>query len=132
MFEAFVQAFIKDNELDAAQTGNARSILKEYKGRAQGYLDANEEKISRAMAKQERALKQKDHEARKAADEEHRQLLEPVNEMFQQMEERLVAQLTTAQRERYEQNKAKGAKKQRTEKKDKSKSSGKKQSSKPR
>lgn len=128
MFEAYVQAFIKDNELDAAQTGNARSILKEYKGRAQGYLDANEEKISRAMAKQERALKQKDHEARKAADEEHRQLLEPVNEMFQQMEERLVAQLTTAQRERYEQNKAKGVKKERTEKKDKSKSSGKKQS----
>jgi hypothetical protein len=124
MFEAWVEAFIKDNELDAAQTGNARSILKEYKGRADAYLDANKEKISLAMVKQERALKLKDHEARKEADEEHRQLLEPVNDMFQQMEERLVAQLTTAQRARYEQNKAKGASKERVEKKDESGKSG--------
>jgi hypothetical protein len=110
MFEAFVEEFIKDYDLDTAQVESARSILRDIKGRAESYLDTNKEKIAKAAAAQERAVKQRDNEARKQADEEHRALLEPVNELFQKMEERLRALLTTAQRERYEQNQAKKTK----------------------
>jgi len=100
MFATYVEEFIKDYELDPGQVNSARSILKEFQGRAQSYLDANKESLERTDAQQEAAVKKRDHKAIAEADAAHRELLEPVNELFQKMDDRLQGLLTSAQKDR--------------------------------
>jgi hypothetical protein len=110
MFETYVEEFIKDNELDAGQVTSARSILKEFQDRAQAHIDANREALEKANAAMEAARNKRDHKALAEAEAQQREILEPLNELFKKMDERLQGLLTSTQRERNEEKaKAKAA-----------------------
>ncbi len=106
MFTTFVEEFIKDCELDAAQITTARSILRQYKGRADSYLSSNESNIAQARAAYEKARKDKDRKAIAEAEQKQKELLKPVYQHFTEMEQALIAQLTSAQKEKYEKSKS--------------------------
>jgi len=108
VFDAFVEGFIKDYELDAAQIDSARSILKETKTKAKDFQVSKSAEVAKIEEARNKAIAARDHKERDRLDAERKKLLEPVYTLFAQMEGRLRGLLRTAQVERY-QAKAKSA-----------------------
>lgn len=102
MFDKYVEEFIKDYELDAGQIESARSILKEHRDKAQAHLDRNKAELEKIREGMQQAHEAKDRDKRNELETQHQALLEPVNELFTQMDGRLKALLTTAQIQRHE------------------------------
>ena len=101
VFDAFVEGFIKDYELDGAQIESARSILKEIKAKARDF-QANKKKAFAEIEKERnRAIAEKDAKKRREADAKRKKLIEPVYKLFADMEGRLKGLLTTVQVERF-------------------------------
>lgn len=96
-FETIVDAFIKEYNLSEAQRVSARSIMTEYQGQARAYKDRAKSEFERVSRAIEEAKKNRDNAARKAAEAEYRQLLQPIDKLLDEMKDRLRAILTTAQ-----------------------------------
>lgn len=103
-FETFVEQFIKDYLLDEGQIDSARSILKEFKDKANDFKKNNKADLVRLAAATKGAMQQRDMKRRAEVDAERKKLLEPVYELFAQMETRLRGLLDTQQLERYHAN----------------------------
>jgi len=101
IFDTFVEEFIRENQLDQGQIDSARSILKEFKAKANDLKEAKKEELSKIAADQKAALEARDRDKMKAADAALKKALEPVQELFGTMEERLKGLLTTTQLDRY-------------------------------
>lgn len=101
IFDTFVEEFIKENQLDHGQIDSARSILKEFKSKANDFKKAKKLELSKIAAAQRTALDARDREKMVAAEAERKKLLEPVQALIGEMEERLKGLLTTGQLERY-------------------------------
>lgn len=110
LFETFVEEFIRDYELDTAQAGTARSIMREYQEKARQHLRRHKQDFEQIAADREKAHKAKDRKALAAADQREQELRKPIQDSFGQMEERLKSLLTAAQIERGPVSKAKPAK----------------------
>ena len=100
LFETRVEEFIREYQLDNTQIESARSIMREYQEKARQHQKRHEQDFAQLAADREKAFKAKDRKAIAAADERERELRKPIQESFGQMEERLMALLTQAQRER--------------------------------
>jgi len=100
IFDTFVEEFIKEYVLDPAQIDAARSILAEYKSKANDFKEANRDRLSKIAREYKEAMDSHDRERIAKAEADRKKLLEPVYELFGQMDERLKALLTTAQVER--------------------------------
>lgn len=101
VFDAFVEQFIKDYVLDGAQIESARSILKEIKAKARDFQTANKDKFVEIEKARNAAIAAKDAKKRRAADVKRKKLIEPVYQLFAEMEGRLKGLLTTVQVERH-------------------------------
>ena len=101
-FDTIVKQFIKDYGLDEGQRDSARSILKEFKDKAQSFMNANREEFAKILTVQERALHNRDRDMSRKAEVIRKQLLEPVYSFVKGMEQRLQRLPTSAQRARYE------------------------------
>lgn len=101
-FDTIVAKFIKDYGLDEGQRDSARSILKEFKGKAESFMNANRDEFAKILTVQERALHDRDLAMSRKADAIRKQLLEPVYSLVTSMERRLQRLPTSAQRARYE------------------------------
>lgn len=108
VFDTFVDAFIKDYGLDAAQIDSARSILKETKTNARNFQDTKKADFARIEEARNKAIAARDRKEQAKLDAERKKLLEPVYSLFAQMESRLRGLLRTAQVQRH-QDKAKTA-----------------------
>lgn len=101
IFATFVEEFIKENQLNQGQIDSARSILKEYETKANDFKKNKKEELAKVAAAQRTALEARDREKMAAADNDRKKLLEPVQALIGEMEERLKGLLTSAQLERY-------------------------------
>ncbi len=101
IFEKLVEQFIKDYELDEGQVTAARSILEEFKVKADDYRNAKKQEFTEIAAKQQQALDNHDLKGVKQAAAEHKKLLQPVYLLCSQMDDRLKGLLTTAQIQQY-------------------------------
>ena len=101
VFDTFVEGFIKDYELDAAQIDSARSILKEFKANARAFRTANEKAFAKIEKERNEAIAANDVKKRGEADEKRKKLIDPIYRLFEEMEGRLKGLLTTVQVERY-------------------------------
>lgn len=106
VFEAYVEAFIKDYELDAGQIERARTILAEFKLKAEDHYKRAAKEIAKAETDRQEAVIRRDRAAREAAEKKRKELNAPPTEYFGVMKDRLHALLTTAQKERYAQKQA--------------------------
>ena len=102
VFDVFVENFIKDYGLDAAQIETARSILKEIKANARNFQANNKDKFAEIEKDRNKAIKDKDAKKRRELDEKRKKLIEPVYHLFADMEGRLKGLLTTVQVERHD------------------------------
>jgi hypothetical protein len=105
-FEAFVNQFILENQLDASQVTSAKSILTEFKDKYNDFKSAHKEELVKVAEEQRLAKESKEQEKMAAADEARKQALQPAYQLFGEMEERLAALLTSVQREKYKERKA--------------------------
>lgn len=101
VFDTFVEGFIKDYELDAAQIDSARSILKEFKANARAFRTTNEKAFAKIEKERNAAIATNDAKKRAEADEKRKKLIDPIYRLFGEMEGRLKGLLTTVQVERY-------------------------------
>ena len=101
IFDTFVEEFIKDCGLDAAQIEAARSILKEVKAQADDFQNAKKSEFAKIESERNKALAKGDIKGIKKANQDSKKLLEPIYQLFAQMESRLKNLLTTKQLERY-------------------------------
>lgn len=101
LFDTFVEEFIRENQLDQGQIDSARSILKEFKTKANEIKEAKKEELAKINEEQKAALAARDRDKMRAADAALKKLLEPVQALFAPMEERLKGLLTSTQLERY-------------------------------
>ena len=101
IFDTFVEEFITDYELDEAQIGSARSILKEFKAEANDLKAAKKAEFAKIAAEQKQALGERDQKKIKQLETQRKKLLEPVYELFAKMEQRLKGLLNSRQLERY-------------------------------
>lgn len=104
VFDAIVEEFIQEYALDDGQITAAQSILQEHKAKANDYRSAQRAEFARNLADQHEARAQRDRDAVKETREAYKKLLEPIHDLCGKMEERLMAQLTTAQIQRHEEN----------------------------
>ena len=107
-FATRVEEFIKEYELDPTQIESARSIMREYREKAGAHLSAKKKELEANEKAREAATKAHDREAIAKAEAEYRELREPVDRAFQQMDDRLMALLTQAQKDRHAQKQAGG------------------------
>lgn len=101
IFERFVENFIKEYELNPGQVDSARSILAEFKAKANDFRDSQKEQFARLEGDEKAAMEKGDRAAVAVANEARRKLLEPFYELFSQMEVRLRGLLTSAQLEKH-------------------------------
>lgn len=101
IFETLVEEFIKEYELDKGQITSARSILEEFKGKANDFRDAKKVDLTKIAAWQQDALDRRDLKAIKAAAVAHKKLLEPIYKLCDEMDGRLKGLLTTSQIQRH-------------------------------
>ncbi|UCE59990.1 MAG: hypothetical protein JSU63_21415 [Phycisphaerales bacterium] len=102
LFDTFVEEFIKDYKLDQSQIDSARSILKEFKGKATDLKNSRKHDFARLAEDQKKAIEAKDLPGLKEAEAARKKLLEPVYDLFGEMQDRLRGLLTTTQIQRYE------------------------------
>ena len=101
LFDSVVEVFIKDYELEVSQIASARSILDEFKAKADSFLESNKEELAGSLAEQFEARRLADAKAIRAGSAKHKKLLKPVYDLLKEMEGRLKKLLTSAQIERY-------------------------------
>jgi len=101
IFDTFVEEFIKDYQLDQGQIDSARSILKEFKVKANDFKAAKQEELAKIAVDQKAAMEARDRDKMAATEASRKKVLEPVYALFGEMEARLKALLTTAQVERH-------------------------------
>jgi hypothetical protein len=101
IFDTFVEEFIKDYKLNEGQIDTARSILKEFKAKATVITSAKKEDFARIAKEREAATKKVDRAKIAELEKEYKKLLDPVYQLFGQMEERLKGLLNSAQLEQY-------------------------------
>ena len=102
IFDTFVEEFIKEYKLNEGQADSARSILAEYKAKANDFRNAKKQELTKIAQEMKTSIEGRDRKRIAAAEVERKKLLAPVYELFGQMENRLSALLTTAQIERHE------------------------------
>ena len=102
IFDTFVEEFIKEYKLNEGQADSARSILAEYKAKANDFRNAKKLELTKIAQEMKTSIEGRDRKRIAAAEVERKKLLAPVYELFGQMEDRLSALLTTAQIERHE------------------------------
>lgn len=110
IFATFVEEFIKENNLNQGQIDSARSILKEYETKANDFKKAKKDELGKVAAAQKAAIEARDREKMAVAEADRKKLLEPVQALIGEMEDRLKGLLTSAQLERYSARRAAGAK----------------------
>ncbi|MHC4695160.1 MAG: hypothetical protein ACYTFA_00280 [Planctomycetota bacterium] len=101
LFDTFVEEFIKDYRLDESQIDTARSILKEFKAKANNIKNAKKHEFAKLAGETKKAIDDRNRAKLREVEAARKKLLEPVYELFTQMEGRLKGLLTTMQRERY-------------------------------
>jgi len=93
-WQAYVDQFILRYQLDENQAESARSILAEIRTRAQKYLDT----VTDQLATLDRQMKGAAADTRVVLNEQRKKLHKPVEELFDELQRRLEALLTSAQR----------------------------------
>ncbi len=101
IFDTYVEEFIKDFELDEGQVDSARSILQEFKTKANNIRSAKKHEFEKVAADLTEAINKRSPEGIRKADAGRRKLLAFVHELFKQMDVRLKGLLTTAQKEKH-------------------------------
>jgi len=101
ILDTFVQEFIKTYNLDEGQITTAESILTEFKGKAESFYNRQKDEFAKVIAAREKAKVERDMKGVRDAVAAHKKLLEPFYGLFDEMESRLVATLTSAQLEKY-------------------------------
>ena len=101
LFDTRVEEFIKDYQLDESQIDTARSILKEFKAKANDIKNAKKHEFAKLAGDQRKAIDEHNRPKLKEVEAARKKLLEPVYELFAQMEERLRGLLTSQQLERH-------------------------------
>lgn len=101
ILDTFVEEFIKEYKLDEGQITTAESILTEFKGKAESFYNREKEDFAKVIAAREKAKLERDMKGVRDAVAAHKKLLEPFYGLFDEMESRLVATLTSAQLEKY-------------------------------
>ncbi|MFQ5591380.1 MAG: hypothetical protein ACE5HE_09480 [Phycisphaerae bacterium] len=101
LFDTRVEEFIKEFRLDESQIETARSILKEFKAKASDIKNAQKHEFSKLASEQRSAIEKRDRAKLKEVEAARKKLLEPVYELFAQMETRLRGLLTTLQLEQH-------------------------------
>ncbi len=102
IFDTYVEQFIKDYQLDEGQIDSARSILKEFKVKANDFNAAKQEELSKIRAEQVAAMVARDRDKMAGVEAARKKVLEPVHALFGEMQGRLKGLLTTTQVERHE------------------------------
>jgi len=100
-YTAFVDDFIKQCQLDASQTTSARSILKEILEKVEAYKAAHREELDKLAEEDRKAVVEGDLEKRKTVAQETHRVLEPLQELFDDMVTRLEGLLRSQQKEIY-------------------------------
>ncbi|MFQ5461480.1 MAG: hypothetical protein ACE5E5_02515 [Phycisphaerae bacterium] len=95
------EEFIREYHLDDAQVTAARSILVEFKGKAESFRTSNAQAFARIAADMNKAERARDTKARKAAATAHKELLRPFYRIIEEMQDRLRGLLTSGQIELY-------------------------------
>jgi len=93
-WQAYVDQFILRYQLDENQAESARSILVEIRTRAQKHLDTVAEQLTTINRQMNGATK----DTRVALNQQRKKLQKPVEELFDELQRRLEALLTSAQR----------------------------------
>ena len=101
VFAALVEEFIREYALDMGQITTARSILEEFKGRANNYRDSKKRELGEFDARQRQALKDRNLPEVKKVVAERKALLKPVYDLCAEMDARLKSLLTTEQIQRH-------------------------------
>lgn len=99
VFDAIVDKFLKDYDLDQGQIDSARSILVEFKDKAAAFQTANKTQFEEVAGKMSAAMAKRDREQLAEAETARKKLLEPFHELVTEMQTRLDALLTTTQKE---------------------------------
>jgi len=93
-WQAYVDQFILRYQLDENQAESARSILAEIRTRAQKHLDSVTEQLTAINQRMNGATK----DTRVALNQQRKKLQKPVDDLFDELQRRLEALLTSAQR----------------------------------
>lgn len=93
-WQAYVDQFILRYQLDKNQAESARSILAEIKTRAQKHLDTVADQLTAINQRMNGATK----DTRAALNKQREKLEKPVEDLFDELQRRLEALLTSAQR----------------------------------
>lgn len=102
IFENFVEAFIKECKLNQGQADAARSILNEYKVKAEAFELAKKPELAKLQAEQRAARDAHDRDRRVKAEKAKSELLAPVTALLGEFEGRLKGLLTSAQLDEYD------------------------------
>lgn len=100
ILETLVEEFIKEHRLSKGQVTAARSILEEFKGKANDYKMSKKKELAAVAVERHAALQARDLSGIKAAGAKHKKLLKPIYALCDAMTDRLEKQLTTAQIQR--------------------------------
>jgi len=100
IFDTYVEEFIKDFELDDGQIDSARSILEEFKTKANNIRSAKKHEFQKVAVDLTEAINKRSPEGIRKADADRRELLKFVHVLFKQMDVRLKGLLTTVQKEK--------------------------------
>lgn len=101
LFETFVEEFIKKYQLDKAQIEAARSILAEFRSKANDFKNSKKDELKKIALAMRTAHEQADRKKLRTAEAKRKTLLEPIHELFGEMNQRLTALLTTVQVQRF-------------------------------
>ncbi len=101
IFDTIVEEFIKEYELEKGQITSARSILEEFKAKANDFKASKKDELAKIYAELTAAHERRDSKAKQQLDADRKKLFEPVMELTEQMGERLRNLLTTAQLQRH-------------------------------
>lgn len=103
IFSIYVEEFINKYDLTEGQIDSARSILVEFRRKANDYKLANRNALEKINIEANVAQNENNRKKLVLVESKRKQLLKPIYELFSQLDQRLMALLTTAQRQRYAQ-----------------------------
>ena len=101
IFSVYVEEFIKKYDLSEGQIDSARSILEEFRAKAIDFKMHNRQSLLKIENDYTAAQKAGDRKKLSQVEIQRKKLLKPIYELFAQMDRRLTALLTTAQRQRF-------------------------------
>lgn len=101
ILETIVEEFIHQYKLDKGQVTAARSILEEFKGKANDYQASKKRELTAVTKARAEALRDRNLADIKRVEKDHKKLLVPIYALCDQMERRLEGLLTTAQKQRH-------------------------------